>query len=590
MKSNYTIELGLTLPSVPCLYGVSRVVDRSSGNSTTHIEVAPLQSPPMIKTAIATAIRRRLSGIAIAALLSACGGGGGGGSSGPLPEVDTTPVAARDPGSALAADWRQGVFAEIFVRGYKDSDGDGIGDLQGLTDSLDYLQDLGVTGLWLMPVTRSQDGDHGYAVSDYRRIEPAYGSLSDMDTLLREAHARGIGVVIDYVMNHSAARHPAFVNAASGNGNAYRDWYIFQPNQPGGWSVYGSNPWRNGSSGYYYAPFWDQMPDFNLRNTSVVEWHHDNLRFWLNRGVDGFRFDAVGNLVENGAAAWENQPENFTLMNGVRQLVGSYQQRFMVCEGPSRPLQFATACGSAFAFGHQYDVINAARGNTAAIAAVADYFATAPAGMSTMLSNHDSFAGDRLMDSSQLNGNLAQYRLAAATYLLQPGTPFIYYGEEIGMRSAQNLSGDPRLRTPMSWTGDTIRAGFTTGTPFRALSANVTTNNVEAQLADANSLLNWYKALIALRRAHPALTSGTYAGATASGTTLSFQRVQGNQRAVVMINYGTSGATISATGLPAGATLTNAFPASGTNAVSDGAGTARVTVPAQSLRVFIVTS
>ncbi|WP_341890048.1 alpha-amylase family glycosyl hydrolase [Variovorax sp. YR752] len=533
--------------------------------------------------------RKLLALAALAALVALAGcGGGGGGSSGPLPDVDTTPVVARDPGSALAADWRQGVFVEIFVRGYQDSDGDGIGDLRGLTERLDYLQDLGVTGLWLMPVTRSQDGDHGYAVTDYRRIESDYGSLADMDTLLREAHARGIGVVIDYVMNHSAADHPAFANAASSASNDFRDWYIFESNQPGGWSVYGGNPWRDGSSGWYYAPFWDQMPDFNLRNASVVEWHHDNLRFWLNRGVDGFRFDAVGNLVENGAAAWENQPENFTLMNGVRQLVGSYQQRFMVCEGPSRPLEFATACGSAFAFGHQTNLIDAARGSAAAIAAVADHLATAPAGMSTMLSNHDSFAGQRLWD--QLGGNQAQYRLAAATYLLQPGTPFIYYGEEIGMAGAANLSGDPKLRTPMSWTGDATRAGFTTGAPFRALSANAATNNVEAQLADPNSLLHWYKALIALRRAHPALTLGTHAGATASGSTLSFQRVQGNQRAVVMINYGAGGATISATGLPAGATLVNAFPASGTNAVADGTGTARVSVPAQSLRVFVIGS
>ncbi len=533
------------------------------------------------------AYTHRLAALAASLLLAACGGGGGsGGSSGPLPDVETTPVAANDPGSSLPADWRSGVFAEIFVRGYQDSDGDGVGDLAGLTERLDYLRDLGVTGIWLMPVPRSQDRDHGYAVNDYRRIESDYGNLQDMQTLLREAHARGIGVVIDYVMNHSAARHPAFVNAASGGTNAFRDWYLFESGQPGGWNVYGGNPWRNGGSGWYYAPFWDQMPDFNLRNADVVAWHHDNLRFWLNLGVDGFRFDAVGNLVENGPAAWENQPQNFTLMNGIRQLVGSYQQRFLVCEGPSRPLEFATACGSAFAFGHQYNLVNAAKGNTSAIAAVADYFATAPASMSTMLSNHDSFAGDRLWD--QLRGNQAQYRLAAATYLLQPGTPFIYYGEEIGLAGAASLTGDPKLRTPMSWTGNGVRAGFTTGTPFRALSANVSTNNVEAQLADANSLLNWYKAVIAVRRAHPALTLGTHAGATASGSTLSFQRVHGNQRAVVMINYGSGGATISATGLPAGATLSNAFPASGTNAIADGAGTARVSVPGQSVRVFII--
>lgn len=528
----------------------------------------------------------RLVTLSVALWLVACGGGGGG-STGPLPSVDTSTVTAADPGSTLNADWRQGPFAEIFVRGYQDSDGDGIGDLKGLTSRLDYLKDLGVTGLWLMPITRSQDGDHGYAVSDYRAVTSAYGSLADLDELLSEAHARGIGVVLDYVMNHSAAQHPAFVNANSGSTNAFRDWYVFSASKPTGWSIYGGDPWRSGRDGWYFAPFWDQMPDFNLKNAAVVSWHHDNLRFWLNRGVDGFRFDAVGNLVENGPAAWENQPENFTLMSGVRDMVaGSYANRFIVCEGPSAPLQFAPACGSAFAFGHQSDLVNAAKGNAAAIANLASYFASAPSSMSTMLSNHDSFAGDRAMD--QFNGNEAQYKLAAASYLLQPGTPFIYYGEEIGMRGAASLGGDPKLRTPMSWTADTSRAGFTTGTPFRALSANVSSHNVQTQQANTSSLLNWYRSIIALRKAYPSLTRGAHAGALASGTTLSFQRVDGNQRAVVLINYGTAQAVVNAAGLPANAILANAFPSGDTDVQADANGNVGVGLQAQSLRVFIV--
>ncbi|TXH53553.1 MAG: alpha-amylase [Burkholderiaceae bacterium] len=531
---------------------------------------------------------RRLAAFSLALLLAACGGGGGG-STGPLPSFDTSAVAAADAGGMPNADWRAGPFAEIFVRGYQDSDGDGIGDLKGLTNRLDYLKDLGVTGIWLMPITRSQDHDHGYAVSDYRNVEPAYGSLDDLNALVAQAHARGIGVVLDYVMNHSAAQHPAFVNANSGSGNAYRNWYIFNSPCPGGWSIYGNNPWRSGTDGCYFAPFWDQMPDFNLKNTTVVTWHQDNLRFWLNRGVDGFRFDAVGNLVENGPAAWENQPENFALMGNIRDMVGgSYANRFLVCEGPSAPLAFATACGSAFAFGHQSDLINAAKGNAAAITSLANYFGTAPAAMSTMLSNHDSFAGDRAMD--QFNGNETQYRLAAATYLLQPGTPFIYYGEEIGMRGAQSLSGDPKLRTPMSWTSsNTGSGGFTTGTPFRALSSNVATNNVQTQQASSNSLLNWYKTVIAVRQANPALRSGTHVSATAAATTLSFQRTTGNQRAVVMINYGSGPALISAGGLPANGVLTEVFPQPGiNNANIDAGGTASASIPAQSLRVFVI--
>ena len=531
---------------------------------------------------------RRLAAFSLALLLAACGGGGGG-STGPLPSFDTSAVAAADPGGMSNPDWRAGPFAEIFVRGYQDSDGDGIGDLKGLTNRLDYLKELGVTGIWLMPITRSQDHDHGYAVSDYRNVEPAYGSLDDLNALVAQAHARGIGVVLDYVMNHSAAQHPAFVNANSGSGNAYRNWYIFNSPCPGGWSIYGNNPWRSGTDGCYFAPFWDQMPDFNLKNTTVVTWHQDNLRFWLNRGVDGFRFDAVGNLVENGPSAWENQPENFALMGNIRDMVGgSYANRFLVCEGPSAPLAFATACGSAFAFGHQSDLINAAKGDTTAIANLANYFRTAPAAMSTMLSNHDSFAGQRAMD--QFNGDEAQYKLAAATYLLQPGTPFIYYGEEIGMRGASaNIGDDPKLRTPMSWTSsNTGSGGFTTGTPFRALSSNVATNNVQVQQANNTSLFNWYKAVIAARQANPALRSGTHVSATATGTTLSFQRATSSQRAVVMINYGSGPALVSASGLPANGLLTSVFPPGGVNADIDAGGTASATIPAQSLRVFVI--
>ncbi len=497
--------------------------------------------------------------------------------------MEHSAVAARDPGSALPADWHRGAFMQIFVRSYRDSDGDGIGDLRGLVDRLDYLQDLGVTGLWLMPVMPSQDRDHGYAVADYRDIEAQYGSLADFDELLRQAHARGIGVIVDYVMNHSAAQHPAFVNARSGGSNAYRDWYVWQGLMPSGWSIYGGNPWRSSATGVYFAPFWDQMPDFNLRNVAVVGWHHDNIRFWLNRGVDGFRFDAVGNLVENGPSRWENQPENYALMREVRALMQRYQNRFLVCEAPADPGGFHGACGSAFAFGQQARMIAAAKGDGAAIQAVANYFASAPEGVSTMLSNHDSFAGDRLWN--QLGGNQAQYRLAAATYLLHPGTPFIYYGEEIGLASAATLSGDPRLRTPMSWSGDPRTGGFTTGAPYRALSANVSTNNVQAQAADPASLLGFYKAMLALRQQRPALRSGSYDNAVAAGQVLSFQRRLGDERVLVVINYGAA-TTATVSGLPANATLAADWPAGGDPLASDANGRASLPMPAQSVRVM----
>lgn len=535
----------------------------------------------------------------------ACGGGGGGGPLPPPPAVDVSAVAANDPGSTLPATWKNGAIAEIYVRGYKDSNGDGIGDLPGLTQSLDYLKDLGITGIWLMPVTQSLDRDHGYAVANYRSIESDYGTLADFDELLRQAHLRGIGVVIDYVINHSASSNALFLNSDNSATNTYRDWYVWQNNAPSGWNVFGSNPWYLGSAGAaYFAAFTRTMPDFNLRKAEVVSYHHDNLRLWLNRGVDGFRFDAVGNLVENGpngstpGSGWESQPENHVVMNGVRQVVAGYTNRYMVCESPAAPLLFgaASSCGSAFAFGLQSDVVNAARGNTAAISRVSAYFSAAPVGMASFISNHDSFAGDRLWD--QAGGDNAVYRLAAATNLLQGTTPFIYYGEEIGMAGASSLTGDPRLRTPMSWSSNNIAssnvdpAGFSTRAGFRANSANVASNNVVAQQGNANSLLNYYKQVIALRTSRPSLMQGNHAGATASGTVMSFRREvttgATTERTLVVFNYGAAAATANVSGLPSSAALRRLWPVGAAGAAADASGAALIGVPAQSFAVFAV--
>ena len=304
----------------------------------------------------------------------------------------------------------------------------------------------------------------------------------------------------------------------------------------------------------------------------------------MNRGVDGFRFDAVGNLVENGPGAWENQPQNYSLLRNARQWLDAYSQRFLVCEGPSDPSGYTTACGSAFAFNNSANLFAAARGDARAVQAVAAYPQGVPAGMSTMLSNHDSFAGQRAQD--QLGGNLAQYKLAAATYLLQPGTPFIYYGEEIGLAGGASLSGDAKLRTPMSWTASTATAGFTTGTPYRSLSANVATHNVAAQAADPNSLLAFYKAMLALRNGLPAIRGGSYDAVAVAGSVMSFQRRLGAERAVVVINYGSAAATAALGGLPGGAALATAYPAGGADVAVDDTGQAQVLVPAQALRVL----
>ena len=524
--------------------------------------------------------------------LGACGGSSGSagnaldlGTGTQLQILDLGAVSKSATASALAPDWWRGAFMQIYVRAYQDTDGDGKGDLKGLIQRLDYLQGLGVKGLWLLPITESSDRDHGYAVKNYRAIEADYGSQADFDLLLSEAHKRGMGVILDFVINHSSNQHPLFLNSSSSAKNAQRDYFIWQTPKPTGWQIYGQDPWyaSNWANGFYFAGFTSSMPDFNLRSNDVESFHHDNLRFWLNKGVDGFRFDAVGNLIENGPGSWEVQAENHVVMSKVRQTIMQYSQRFMVCEAPANSNAFAQAdsCGSAFAFDLSGSVVGAAKGDTASIQKLADYYKTRSANLAPFVSNHDSFAGDRLWN--QVQGNLAQYKMAAASYLLLPGTPFIYYGEEIGMASSNALSGDAALRTPMSWTADA--KGFSTATPFRALSANVNSQNVTQQLSDNNSLYQHYKQLLALRNTQLALRSGTYEAAWAFQKTMGFQRVAGAEKIMVVLNFDTQANALNVSNLTPGETWAPLMGANVSATVSS-AGVLQLNLPAQSFAVF----
>jgi alpha-amylase len=500
--------------------------------------------------------------------------------------INLSPVEARDPGSTLADGWQRGAFMEIFVRGYRDSDGDGIGDLRGVTQSLDYLQRLGIRGIWLMPITTSSDRDHGYATTDFRRIEQQYGTLEDFDTLLREAHARGIGVIMDYVINHSAAEHPLFVSAVRGADQPFRDWFVWQDIAPMGWEIWGNDPWIQTSNGAYMATFGPHMPDFNFRNPAVVQYHKDSLRFWLNRGLDGYRLDAVPHLIENNAKDWNDQPESRRLTGELRSLINAYSKRYTVCEATAKPQDYAAPdlCASSFAFGHQYELVKAAKGDAKAIEKVAQYFVTAPAGMATFLSNHDRFGGERMWD--QFQGNLAQYRLAAATYLLQPGIPFLYYGEEIGLAGAKGLRGDGPLRSPMSWTSDPQRAGFTTGQPYRPIAPNSVRYNAAAQQKDAKSLWAYYRDLLQLRNAHPALSNGDYQSPFVEGKLMGFQRTDGAQTALVLINYDKKAARTSIP-LQMSAQWKQVFPPTGKPVKTVAGGKLAVVLPAQSVQVLV---
>ena len=534
-----------------------------------------------------------LGGFLLSFVLAACVGihiPDGESARSPAPRLDVRAINLSDPGSRLPAGWQHGAFMEIFVRGWRDSDGDGIGDLRGVTQSLDYLRDLGIKGIWLMPITKSADGDHGYAVTDFRDIEPAYGTLADFDELLREAHARGIGVIMDYVINHSAASHPLFVAAGSPT-SPYRHWYLWKDPAPIGWDIWGKNPWHSSPNGTFYGTFGAHMPDFNLENAAAMDYHRASLKFWLNRGIDGFRFDAVPHLVERSAKDWNDQPESYALMAHVNALMAGYKNRHMVCEATANPTRWAAPyiCGSAFAFGFEHKMIDAARGKPEAILAVSEYFNAAPLTMATMLSNHDIFAGERLWD--QLKGDVAQYRLAAATYLLMPGTPFIYYGEEIGMGGVNSLVADAKLRTPMSWNAQVVGTdAFTAGSakPFRPVSDNAGTHNVKRALAEPNSILSFYKTMLRLRNTLPSIARGDYSNAKVDGSVMSFQRRYEEERTMVAINYGTASATMDIAGLPAGAALDPVYPADVAGSIPVRSAGAKITIDAQSVRVFRV--
>ncbi len=529
------------------------------------------------------------------------------------PAIDTRPVPAAERASRLPAaqreGWQHGAFMEIFVRAWRDSDGDGIGDLRGLTQSLDYLQALGIRGIWLMPITKNADGDHGYATTDFRDVAPEYGTLADFDEFLAQAHRRGIGVVMDYVINHSAAQHPMFTEALKGPGNPFRDWYVWTETMPTGWDIWGKNPWYAaegepwnfkgdpkalpppppGARNFYFGTFGPHMPDFNFRNPAVLEYHQSSLRFWLNRGLDGFRLDAVPHLVETDAVQWNDQPVSRALTKQLQDLIKGYEHRTVVCEATAEPAAYGdpAVCGGAFAFGFVQHYVKAAQGDAASVQKVATYWHEARPTMATFLSNHDRFAGERLWD--QLGGDERAYRVAAAGYLLQPGTPYIYYGEEIGQAGVPGLPGDLPLRSPMSWTADPATAGFSTGTPFRPLAPNLATHNAAAQQADPRSLLNFYKAMLKLRNGLPSIARGRYEHGFAQGLVAGWQRVHEKERTLVLINYGRELAQAQMADLPPRARLLSAFPEGGALSTrADAAGRAQLWLGPQSVRVLVI--
>ena len=420
--------------------------------------------------------------------------------------------------------WVDTVFYEIFVRSFYDSDGDGIGDFNGIIAKLDYLNDgdlstdsdLGVTGIWLMPIFPSPSY-HGYDVTDYYSVNPEYGTLDEFKTLVAEAHRRGIRIIIDLVINHTSDQHPWFQAAKEDINSPYRDWYIWNQTDPHYLGPWGQRVWHSSTTGFYYGLFEAFMPDLNYKNPEVTAEMTKVYAFWLkNVGVDGFRLDAAKHLIESGREQqhtnatheWyqsmypvykEMKPDALT----VGELFGdNLNVASEYIQNKEFDLFFNFQLADAFIRSARLEKANIT-GYTIELSnkSIAD-LQYAP-----FLTNHDQ---NRIM--SQVWSNVGKAKVAASLLITSPGTPFLYYGEEIGM---EGTKPDEDIRKPMQWSADED-AGFTTGTPWRAPDPSFVEVNVEAESADPQSLLSHYRSLIHFRAEHSALRTGEYYAVDAS--------------------------------------------------------------------------
>ncbi|MCR0983589.1 alpha-amylase family glycosyl hydrolase [Roseomonas populi] len=477
--------------------------------------------------------------------------------------------------------WQHGIVYQIYPRSFQDSNGDGIGDLEGIRRRLDHLVWLGVDAVWISPIFPSPMADFGYDIADYCGVDPIFGTIDDFDRLLAEAHARGLKVILDFVPNHTSDRHPWFLESRASRDSAYRDWYIWRDPGPGGgppnnWLAnFGGSGWEydEATGQYYFHSFLKEQPDLNWRNPAVRQAMYDALRFWLDRGVDGFRVDVIWLLVKDEEfrdnppnPAWEphhasinqllqvysaDRPETLEVVEEMRAVLDEYDGRVLIGE-IYLPLERLMAYygrdmkGAHLPFNFQ--LIFAAWNAVQIARIVAEYEAALPPGgwPNWVLGNHDQ---KRIASRVGPGGA----RLAAMLLLTLRGTPTLYYGDELGLENvtippdrAQDpwernepglgLGRDP-ARTPMPWNAGR-NGGFTTGEPWLPLNDDHAARNVAALSADPASLLHLYRRLIALRRDHAALSTGDYVGVEVEGEVLAFERRQAGARLLVALNFG----------------------------------------------------
>jgi alpha-glucosidase len=471
--------------------------------------------------------------------------------------------------------WQDAVFYQIYPRSFADANGDGIGDLEGMIAHLDYLASLGIDAIWLSPINPSPLKDWGYDVSDYCDVHPDLGTLASFDRLIAEAHQRGIRIVLDLVPNHTSDQHRWFLESRSSRSNPKRDWYIWQRRSgdgpPNNWkSTFGGSAWEfdEASGEWYLHSFLREQPDLNFRNPEVVEAMHKVIRFWLDRGVDGFRVDVVAQMIKDSRfrdnpevpagqqlsqlerLVYEqryssDQPEVHDIIRGFRRVLDRYRDRMMVGEvWPRDPrsladylrpdelqqafnFRFLFSPWKASAFRSRIEEVEASLGP--------DAWPT------YTLSNHDF---PRHITRYGAIDAEARARVAAVLLLTMRGTPFIYYGEEIGMRDVEipaDRKRDPvgrdGCRTPMQWKASR-NGGFTTASEAWLPIGDADAINVEKQRDDASSMLSLYRRMIHLRKTNRALSEGTYRTAVkAPDDCLAFHRETPNQHVMVALNF-----------------------------------------------------
>ena len=460
----------------------------------------------------------------------------------------TAPLGAQTRAKPSAAGWTRGATCyEIFVRSFRDSDGDGIGDLNGLTQSLDYIndgnprttKDLGARCLWLMPVAESPSY-HGYDVSNYYKVEPDYGTNADFKRMVAAAHQRGIKVLVDLVLNHASSEHPYFKEALRDPASPHRDWFRWSATKPTSKGPWGQDVWYKSPvrDEWYYAVFWSGMPDLNYETPAVREEANKVARYWLREmGVDGFRLDAVPYLVESGDTLAHSRATHDVLRRFSADVRRTSPHAFTIGEvwdSTGTILSYyPNELDAHFAFPVSDAILEAVRtGKPGRLLPEVQRFQAAlpPDRWSPFLRNHD-----QTRTLTALGGDTARARLAAEILFTLPGLPFVYYGEEIGMRGDKP---DERLRTPMQWTAGA--SGFTRGKPWEALQPDTLAVNVATEDAAAGSLLNVYRRLIHLRASNSALGSGELVPADVSSDgVLAFLRRDGGRMVLVLANLGT---------------------------------------------------